>query len=97
MTTQAIIVPLKSFDAPRLLRQGVEGEPILWVLCREFDESTTHPSDRYRVIEEHTPWIRGGDLVGLKACFGEHDNLRFHRNIQGVEHGTEIAASTLKG
>src|SRR5262245_57981991 len=62
------------YGGPRLL-EHVEHGTLLWVLHCHFDESSTHPRDGHRIVEEDRPRVRGADPVPLKARLRENGEL----------------------
>ncbi len=98
MTRQALIVSSELRPIGRLLLDRVEDGALTRILRGDFEQiGATHPTDGDAVAKVQRARVVQTDEVGLKAVSGERRDLRLGRNIQRVEHRSEVAAAAVEG
>jgi hypothetical protein len=91
MTDQAgRVVALEGRCADDALVQPVEDDALHGILGGDLDEAAADPADRHAIVEEKRAWIGHLDPTTLNAVRVEDHDLGFERNVQRVEHGSQI-------
>ena len=70
------------------LVEGIEHDALLRIVGRELEDGRAgHVGDDHRLVEEDGARVMRAGVGALHAGFREHQQLRFHRHAERVEHG----------
>src|SRR5689334_16942217 len=97
MTGQATVTANNAGIGNVLLVECVKHHTLLGIVSRKLEKRRA-PNESHDdiVIEIERSWVRGTDIRRLNAGPGKNNGLRFDRDAQGIEYGSQITASRIE-